>query len=122
VYLSLSPEDSDLAPMCRIWLRFYDWFGNFLTSATGDDGGGSVEADAPVDAVTVSPRMIIDGQGSGMWAVGSARLSLAPHTEDYIPLGNGSPMYSVVGFSDSPYIPWRSVSLDLQEVRSNAYR
>jgi len=110
-----------LAAIGRLWLTFHDYAGGVIGSAAGLVGDGQCQADAPPGAVTVSPHLIVSEDASGLHLLGEARLSYAP-PDDERPLGNGCPIYSVVEYSDTPALPWRSTTLSLQEVRALAYR
>lgn len=122
VYMAAALADQALASSGRVWLTFHDHTGAAITSAAGLLGDGQCQADVPPGAVTVSPHLIVAEPAPGLRLLGEARLAYAPQAPSARPLGNGCPTYSVVDYSDSPYLPWRSTTLELQEVRSLAYR
>lgn len=121
VYLSVERGNNTLANQSRLSLVFYDWSGEVISSGVGEIGSGECEADVPAGAVSVSPSMLLTEDAPGLRLVGAARMTLSPQDASR-PLGNGSPVYSVTEYADTPYLPWRSASLELQEVRSHAYR
>lgn len=123
VYMSAALQGGALPTLGRVWLTFYDHAGAPIGSSAGLEGTGLCEADAPEGAVTVSPSLRVSEAAPGLRLLGAARLSYAPQQDDgQQPLGRGCPAYAVAGYTDTPLLPWRSVSLDLQEVRASAYR
>jgi hypothetical protein len=122
VYMAAATGGGALSGAGRLWLTFYDHSGAVISSAAGLQGDGQCQADAPAGAATVSPHLIISEAAPGLRLLGEARLAYAPQPADARPLGNGCPIYSVVSYSDAPYLPWRSTTLELQEVRTLAYR
>lgn len=122
VYMQAALANQALAGSGRLWLTFYDHAGNTISSAAGLQGDGQCQADAPEGAATVSPHLIVAEPAPGLRLLGEARMSFAPQAADARPLGNGCPVYAVTGFSDSPFLPWRDTSIELQEVRTLAYR
>ena len=122
VYMAAALSGGALASIGRVWLTFYDHVGAPITSAAGLAGDGQCQADAPAGAATVAPHLIIGQAAPGLRLLGEARLAYAPQPADARPLGNGCPVYSVTSFSDTPHLPWRSTTLALQEVRTDAYR
>ncbi|WP_435109385.1 hypothetical protein [Nocardiopsis synnemataformans] len=106
----------------RLWLTFRDWTGAVISSAAGLPGSGMCEADAPAGAVTVTPHLVFTSPLSGLHLIGEASLSYAPPEEGARPLGNGAPVYAAIGLADTPALPHRTLSLQLQEVRALAIR
>lgn len=122
VYFAADTEDTVMG-FGRVRLKFHDWDGNVLKSAAGEDGSGMCEADAPDGSAFVSPRLVLTDDVPDLEMLGAARMAYAKFdAEDYRPLGNGCPVYSVVEYSVEPFMPWRDVSIELQEVRAHAYR
>lgn len=123
VYMSAALQGGALPTLGRVWLTFYDHAGALISSAAGLEGTGLCEADTPEGAVTVSPSLRVSEAAPGLRLLGAARLSYAPQRDDgQQPLGRGCPAYAVTGYTDTPLLPWRSITLDLQEVRASAYR
>lgn len=106
----------------QLQLDWRNWAGTIISSTTGTLGSGEVDADAPADAATVTPRLIVGQPLSSLWLVGQALLSYQPPAPGVWPLGNGCPVYAVTGVTDTPHLPYRSVRLNLQEVRALAVR
>lgn len=123
VYLSHAdiPGILGLAPMALLTLAFLDQAGAVVSSASSTAGEGQVSADAPTGAVTVAPSLTVSEAAAGIRTVGTARLTYAPQ-DAASPLGNGCPTYAITGVSDTPELPYRSTSLNLQEVRAYAAR
>jgi hypothetical protein len=110
-------------------LVFYDAAG----AAVGKAEAGSthwwyVSADAPANAVTVSPRAVFTANLSGLSTIGPLTLAHYPLSTDapaslYTPLGRGSTSYAITAYSDDPpFLPLSDVTVDLVEVTSSATR
>jgi len=121
VYLTTTTAALTMPAVSRLWLTFRDHAGATISSAAGESGSGAVEADAPPGAVTVTPHMIATAPLAGLRVIGEARMTYGPARPGR-PLGNGCPVYTITGFSDTPSLPYRSVALTLEEVRAHASR
>ncbi|GAB3209818.1 hypothetical protein GCM10027294_25720 [Marinactinospora endophytica] len=113
---------SAIAATAQPRLMFYDSNGGEVGYAVGGAGSAYVSADAPDGAVTVVPQAVLAAR-SGLTIIGAAHLAYAPiPTEGDVPIGDGCPTYTIANMADSPQLPYHSVTLDLVEVRSGAYR
>ncbi|RCV53467.1 hypothetical protein [Marinitenerispora sediminis] len=123
VYLRLATTGaSTIYPGARLRLLFADQSGAPLGRATSTAGAGEVSADAPPGAVLVSAQAVLD-TSSAVRVIGAAELSYAPPTGGLPPLGDGCPTYSITSMDDAPsWLPYRSIGLEMVEVRSNATR
>ncbi|ASU81401.1 hypothetical protein CDO52_00160 [Nocardiopsis gilva YIM 90087] len=122
VYLALGDlGTASIHAIARPRLAFLDRSGTLVGHAEAAAGAESVSADAPAGAVTVSPRAVLDDAFTGLRLIGPAALTYAPPPPD-IALGDGCPTYAITAYTDAPALPYRSVSLELVEVRSHAPR